>query len=164
MKKTMTKITLAIAGLALTCFWPVTTQAQEVHPDNYESKNTAVITPAPVKVDFQGKFSLPYQVRCGPHKLAPGQYTVVVKTVGENKMVTLQRDESDILELPVHNVSQSSVLGQSAMMVRHGPGPRLRTLEAVYMEKLNMVLYLDETGIANFLDKMFAGVKHLPIL
>jgi hypothetical protein len=164
MKKMMTGIAWMIAGLVLACFWPATTHAQaETTPEDYKSSNMAPITPAPsMKADFQGNFSLPFQVQCGGHKLAPGQYTLAVKTVGESKMVTIQRDGSDIV-LPVRRVSQASASGKSVVMVRHGPGPRTRTLEGLYVENLNMVLYLDESGHMNRLDKMFASVKRLPI-
>jgi len=166
MKNTMTKISWMIAGLVLACFWPATTHAQaETTPEDYKSSNMAPVAPAPsVKPDFQGNFSLPYQVQCHGHKLAPGQYTLMVKTVGENKMVTIQREGSDIVlqSRPVTPTSVSAS-GHNAVLVRHGPGPRTRTLEGVYMENLKMVLYLDESGHVNRLDKMFASLKRLPI-
>jgi hypothetical protein len=49
------------------------------------------------------------------------------------------------------------------MMLRHGPGPGTHTLEGVYIENLKLVLFLDETGHANPIDKVFASVKRIPI-
>jgi hypothetical protein len=37
------------------------------------------------------------------------------------------------------------------------------TLEGVYLENLKLVLFLDETGHTNSIDKMFAIVKRVPI-
>ena len=53
--------------------------------------------------------------------------------------------------------------GHSAVLVRHGQGPGSYTLEAVYVESLKLVLVLDESGHTQFLDKIFAGVKRVPI-
>jgi hypothetical protein len=165
MGRTMEKITFLIAGLVLACFWPASTHAQaEGSPDAYESKKAEPEHPAPsVKAEFQGNFSLPFQAQCGGHKLAPGKYTLMVKTVGESKMVTLQQDGNEIV-LPVHRTtSPASASGRSVVMLRHGPGPGSRTLEGLYLEKLNLELYLDESGHTKAMDKMFAGVKRVPI-
>jgi hypothetical protein len=166
MKKTVRGIKWMIVGLLLVCFWPATADAQaETSPDEFKSGNVAHITPAPpAKVEFQGSFSLPFRVQCHGNKLAPGKYMLVVKTVGEDKMVTLQREGSDIVlksrPIPPTSVSDE---GHSAVLVRHGPGPNSHTLEGVYLENLKLVLFLDESGHTRFLDKMFAGLKRLPI-
>jgi hypothetical protein len=164
-KRTMTKTMWIVAGLAIACFWPATTHAQaEVAPDDYKAENMMPATPAPpVKADFEGKFSLPFQVQCSRNKLAPGQYTLAVRTEGTGKIVTIHREGGDIV-LTARIVTQPSDSGQSALLVRHGPGPRTRTIEGLYLGNLNMTLYLDESGNANPLDKMFASVQRAPIL
>jgi hypothetical protein len=164
MKNAMMKTTWILAGLLLACFWPATTHAQsEIAPDYFESKDMAPVVPAqPAKVDFQGNFSLPYQVQCGGNKLTPGQYTLAVKTEGTRKIVMIHREGSDVV-LTARIVTKPSDSGQSVVLVRHGPGPRARTLEGLYLQNLNMTLYLDESGSANPLDKMFAGVQRVPI-
>jgi hypothetical protein len=48
-------------------------------------------------------------------------------------------------------------------MLGHGPGPGTHTLEGVYLENLKLVLFLDETGHTNPIDKVFASVKRVPI-
>jgi hypothetical protein len=84
MKKLLTKIAWMVAGLVLACFCSPTTHAQaDVTPDDYKRLNTVPITDPSVKVDFQGNFSLPNGVQCHGHKLAPGKYTLMVKTVGK---------------------------------------------------------------------------------
>lgn len=165
MKKTMSIIIWMIPGLLLLCFYPATAHAQaETAPDAYKSSNMESHTPVPAKVEFQGTFSLPFEVRCHDHKLAPGKYTLMVKTVGEDKMVTLQREGSDVVlkSRPIPPTSVSDV-GHSAVLVRHGPGPGSHTLEGVYVENLKLVLFLDESGHTKFMDKMFAGLKRVPI-
>jgi hypothetical protein len=161
---TTAKITLTFAGLLLAFLLPATTHAQsEIAPDEFKSENMVPITPAPpAKVDFEGKFSLPYQVQCSGSKLTPGEYTLAVKTAGTSKIVTIHREGSDIV-LTARIAANPSDSGQSVVLVRHGPGPRARTLEGVYLEKIKMMLYLDESGATNALDKMFASVQRVPI-
>ena len=165
MKKIIRKIAWMIGGLILACLWPATSHAQaETAPDAYKSSNMEPHIPAVAKVEFQGTFSLPFQAQCHGNKLAPGKYTLVVKTVGEDKMVTLQREGSDVVlksrPIPPTSVSDQ---GPSAVLVRHGPGPKSHTLEGVYVENLKLVLYLDDSGHTKFMDKMFAGLKRVPI-
>jgi hypothetical protein len=165
MNKKMARITRLLAGLLLACFLPLATHAQaETGAQEHATSNTAPMATPPSKTDFEGHFSLPFQVQCHGHKLAPGQYTLMVKTVGDDKMVTLQREGSDVV-LQSRPVPPTSVPdeGHSAVLVRHGPGPSGHTLEGVYVENLKLVLFLDESGHARFLDKMFAGLKRLPI-
>jgi hypothetical protein len=165
MKNLLTKTAWMAAGLVLACFCSATTHAQAtIAPDNYPRLNTVSITPEIVKVDFQGNFSLPNEVQCHGHKLAPGKYTLMVKTIGTEKMVTLQREGSDVV-LHSRPVTPTSVSdhGHSAVLVRHGPGPGTHTLEGVYVEVLKLVLFLDESGHTKPLDKMFASVIRVPI-
>lgn len=164
MNKMIAQSAWIMVGLLLLCCWPATARAQAEHsPDNYGVSNAApVASNAPAKTDFQGTFSLENEVQCAGHKLTAGKYTIVVKTVGENKMVTIQREGNDIV-LTVRKAIPPSDSGHSAVLVRHGPGPSGHTLEAVYIESLKLVLFLDESGCTKQMDKMFAGVKRTPI-
>jgi glucose/arabinose dehydrogenase len=161
-KRTITISTIAI--LALLLLSPAAARAQAEHaPDNYGVSNAAPMTSnSPAKTDFQGSFSLDKEAQCAGHKLAAGKYTIQVKTVGENKMVTLQRDGKDIV-LTVRKATPPTDSGHSAVLVRHGPGPGGHTVEAVYVESLNLVFILDESGCTKQADKMFAGIKRTPI-
>jgi hypothetical protein len=163
---TMTKfmwvvLLVVVAGLA-----PAVTQAQaETSPDEYRDGGMATIIPeSAVKPDFEGKFTMPYEVWCHGNRLVPGEYKVMVKTVGAEKMVTLQREGSNVV-LHSHPVAPTSVsdVGHSAVMLRHGPGPSSHTLEGVYVESLKLVLYLDDSGHTKPFDKVFASVTRLPI-
>lgn len=166
MKRKMMRITWVMLALAIACFLPVTTHGQaETGADDFKTNNAvpALANSAP-KAEFQGHFSLKFQVQCHGNKLAPGEYTLMVKTVGEDKMVTFQREGSDIV-LKSRPIAPTSVSdqGHSAVLVRHGPGPGGHTLEGVYLENLKLVLFLDESGHTRFMDKMFAGLKRVPI-
>jgi len=165
MKKSWAKMSWMIAGLLVAGFFPALTHAQaETGAQEHESKNMAPMTAPATKTDFQGKFSLRYQVQCHGHKMMPGEYTLLVKTVGEDKMVTFQREGSDVV-VKSHPVPPTSAPneGHSAVLVRHGPGPKTHTLEGVYVEDLKLVLVLDEAGKSAPLDKIFAGVNRIPI-
>jgi len=165
MNNAWTKISLSIAALLLASFWPAPARAQaETAPEDYnKAANMAPVTASNVKPDFKGSFDLPNQVQCHGHKLAPGKYILLVKTVGESKMLTLRHEGGTEVVVQVKNASPSSAPGQSAVMVRHGPGPSSWTLEGIYVENLNMVFTIDESGHSRGLDKMFASVKRLPI-
>jgi hypothetical protein len=161
----MRQISRLIPVLILAAFFPVISHAQaETGAQDHETHNMAAMVHTPATTEFEGHVSLPYQVQCHGHKLAAGDYKLLVKTVGEDKMVTLQREGSDVVlrSRPVPPTSVSDH-GPSAMMLRHGPGPGTHTIEGVYIENLKLVLFLDETGHANPIDKVFASVKRIPI-
>jgi hypothetical protein len=152
---TLMKASMLTAALALACLLPSTARAQaEVAPDIYDIAAPQTIAAAqPVDAtaktqtaaDFDGKFSLPYQVNCSGTALAPGVYSLSVKSEGSNRVVTIHRDGEEV-NLPVREVSQRPALSSSALLLRRA-GPA-RTLEAVYVHKLNAVLYLDGTANA----------------
>src|ERR1700744_821534 len=159
------QISRLIPVLILAAFFPVISHAQaETGAQDHETHNMASMVHTPATTEFEGHVSLPYQVQCHGHKLAAGEYKLFVKTVGEDKMVTLQREGSDVVlkSRPVPPTSVSDH-GPSAMMLRHGPGPGTHTIEGVYIENLKLVLFLDETGQANPIDKVFASVNRIPI-
>ncbi|MGA8221071.1 MAG: hypothetical protein WB780_05395 [Candidatus Acidiferrales bacterium] len=165
MKNSFTKLSWMIAALMLAVFSPAVAHAQaETGAQEHPTTNMAPITAPVEKTDFKGQVSLPFQAQCHGHKIAPGEYTLTVKTVGEDKMVTLQREGSDVV-LKSRPITPTSVPdeGHSVLMVRHGPGPSSHTLEGVYVESLKVTLVLDESGKSGRLDKMFAGLKRIPI-
>jgi hypothetical protein len=164
MKILNTNSVLMIAALAAVSLWPATVHAQaETNPDTYHPSGTPPSASSPaVQKHFEGSFKLSQPAQCEGHKLEVGEYKLIVKTVGEGKMVTLEREGHDIV-LTVRRTAPASETGKTVVLVRHGPGPGSRTLEAVYCEVLNMMLYLDESGHEKRMDKMFAGVKRVPV-
>jgi hypothetical protein len=166
MNKRMTKITWTL-GLVFAALSPITTHAQaETAPDEYKADNMARVEALSAKTEFEGKFSLPYKVQCHMHTLKPGDYTVVVKTLEDGmKLVMFRREGSEVVveSKPIPPTPVPEQQGHSAVLVRHGQGPGRYTLEAVYVESLKLVLMLDESGHTQMLDKIFAGVKRVPI-
>jgi hypothetical protein len=170
MKATMRNAMLAMAGLALGCVWPATAHAQaEVAPDFYEITNAVAIdSPAMLAMatetpkaptEFQGNISLPYGVNCAGKKLAAGEYTLAVKTEGASKTVVLHKDGNDV-SLPVQKIEAGSAMGSSALLVRRGT--QARTLEAVYVQDMKAILYLNPAGKASLRGRMLAA-ERLPI-
>ena len=165
MKQSSRKLPWIILGLILASFVPAETHAQaETGAQDHPSSNTAAAVPVNAKTEFEGHFKLPFDMQCHGHKLVAGDYTLLVKTVGDEKMVTVQRAGSDVVlqSRPVPPTSAPNE-GHSAVLVRHGPGPGAHTLEGVYVESLKLVLFLDESGHEKPLDKMFASVMRVPI-
>jgi hypothetical protein len=167
MKKRIARIPWAILGLVFAVLFPFTTHAQaETSPDEYKADNMARVEALSAKTEFEGKFSLPYKVQCHMHTLKPGDYTVVVKTLEDGmKLVMFRREGSEVVveSKPIPPTPVPEQQGHSAILVRHGQGPGNYTLEAVYVESLKLVLMLDESGHTQMLDKIFAGVKRVPI-
>ena len=149
--KILVKASAFTAVLGLGCLLPGIAHAQaEVSPDFFELSNTAAATQMAANAsnaDFQGTFSLPYDVECSGHKLKSGQYTLALKSEGTNRTVTMHRGTED-MNIRVRRVLGNSTAGRSALLMRK-LGER-RMLEAVYVQKLNMLLYLDEGAERNW--------------
>ncbi len=91
------------------------------------------------KADFQGKFSLPYRVRCSGKNLKPGEYQLSVKSDGKNRVIAIHGRGAN-LNIQARVVPVNRAESQSAVLVRKsGQG---RSLEGVYVEALNTMLYL----------------------
>ena len=169
MKGMWTKGMLTVAGLAVVCFWPATTQAQaDVSPDFYPIENAAPIAQPQATLaaqtqqapaEFQGKISLPFQVQCGEKKLAAGQYTVAVKTEGAKKTVVLHKDGNEV-KLAVRQTAPASKTGKSALLVQSAGNKRM--LQAVYVASMNAILYVGTDWTTNPLDGM-QPAEPLPI-
>ena len=99
MKNKMTKITWTTLALVFAVLFPITTHAQaETAPDEIKADNMARIEALSAKTDFEGHFSLPYKAQCHLHKLEPGDYTVVVKTLEDGmKLVMFRREGSEVV-------------------------------------------------------------------
>jgi hypothetical protein len=140
-----------IAALGLACLLPGTAHAQfEPAPDFFELSTTAPPAAQPTQIaanasmgDFHGTFSLPYDVECSGHNLKSGQYTLSVKSDGTNRMVTMLGGTQE-MNIRVRRVLANSRAGRSALVMRKSGDRRL--LEAVYVQKLNLLLYLDESA------------------
>jgi hypothetical protein len=147
---TVVKGSIFAAALGIACLLPVTTHAQaDVSPDVYEVANTETIaaehallaaanTAKPA--DFQGRFALPYEVRCKGKSLKSGQYAVSVKSEGTGRVVTITRN-GETMNIRAQELAGNSTANHSSVLVRKSHEGRL--LEAVYVRQLNVLLYLD---------------------
>ena len=151
---TAVKSSVFAAALGLACLLPVTAHAQEeVSPDVYEMANTDVTVAQqallasnnPKQTNFQGRFALPYEVRCKGKSLKAGQYSVSVKSEGTARVVTLAHN-GETMNIRAQELAGNRPAGRSAMMVRKSPNGRM--LEAVYVRQLNILLFLDINAAA----------------
>jgi len=148
---TIVKASVLAAVLGFACLFPARVYAQvdaQPDPDLYEGPNTEAIAAHAVptaaataaKADFAGKFSLPYNVKCGGKSLRPGEYAISVKSEGTNRVVNIHGSNANV-NIPVRVVPANQGASRSAVLVRtSGEGHKL---EAVYVEGLNATLYLD---------------------
>ena len=148
---TIVKASVLTAILGFACLLPARVYAQvdaQPDPDLYEGPNTDAIAAHAVatasakaaKADFAGKFSLPYNVKCGGKNLKPGQYAISVKSDGTNRVLTIRGSNAN-MNIPVRVVSANPGASRSAVLVR--TSGEERKLEAVYLGGLNATLYLE---------------------
>jgi hypothetical protein len=150
---TVLKSSVFAAALGLACLLPVTAHAQaDVSPDVYEMANTDVtvaqqarLTSNTNQANFQGRFALPYEVRCKGKSLKAGRYSVSVKSEGTTRVVTLAHN-GETMNIRAQELAGNRAAGRSAMMVRKSPNGRM--LEAVYVRQLNVLLFLDTNAAA----------------
>jgi hypothetical protein len=152
---TVVKTSVFAATLGLACLLPATAQAQaDVSPDIYELANTET-TAATQQVqvanntakpaDFQGRFALPYEVRCKGKNLKSGQYSLSVKSEGTSRVVTIARN-GETMNIRTQELAGNPAASHSALFVRRSHDGRL--LEAIYVRQLNVLLYLDTNAAA----------------
>lgn len=134
----------------------------EISPDFYELTNTETMAVQPVQLsataakdDFHGMFSLPYDVKCSGKSLKSGKYLLSVKSDGRNRIVTIHR-RGEVMKIRVREIPGNPAASRSALLVRNsGEG---RILEAVYVQQLNALLYLDTNESA-----IHGRMERLPI-
>jgi|HubBroStandDraft_4_1064222.scaffolds.fasta_scaffold280578_1 hypothetical protein len=154
-RMTVVKSSVFAAVLGLACLLPATTHAQaDVSPDVYEVVNTeTIVAEQQVQVaahttkpaDFQGRFALPYEVRCKGKSLKSGQYLLSVKSEGTGRVVTIVRN-GETLNIRAQELTGNPAASRSTVLVRKLHDGRL--LEAVYVRQLNVLLYLDTNAAA----------------
>ena len=85
------------AALALALGGPGAYAQQEIDPDHFDSPNTQPV-PQPRAADrkvkgagYHGTFSLPYTALCSGKKLAPGKYSISLRSQGNVGQATLNQ-------------------------------------------------------------------------
>ena len=156
------KASMLTAALGFACLLPANAHAQaEVAPDHFELSNTEAIAAPPVQVavakeakaDFEGDFSLPYNMLCSGKNLKAGQYLLSVKSEGTTRVVTIHGSGENV-NMQVRLVPANRAARQSALLVRKSVEGR--SLEGVYVEGLNAMLYLKT-------NRGLGGMERLPI-
>jgi hypothetical protein len=146
---TAVKTSMITVALGFACLLPATARAQsDVSPDEFAFSGAETTAAQPVhvasaklaKADFQGKVSLPYNVKCGSTNLKAGQYSLSVKSEEGARVVTINGSGENV-NIHVREVLTNRWASQSALLV--GKSSEGRRLEAVYVEGLNAMLYPD---------------------
>jgi hypothetical protein len=146
---TAVKTSMITVTLAFACLLPATARAQsDMSPDEFPFSATETTAAQPVhaasakltKGDFEGKVSLPYEVKCGGKNLKAGQYLLSVKSEQGSRVVTIKGSGENV-NIHMREVSTNRRASQSALLVRKSSEGR--RLEAVYVEGLNAMLYPD---------------------
>lgn len=130
-----------LAGwLMLACVFAETCRAAAQAQTQAQAASSESAAERRAKTVFSGQIAIPYEVECGGLKLAAGQYAIAVTRQGKTQMVVFSRAGYSV-QVPAKTVFPSERRGGSIVMVRrHGVE---RRIEAVHVEKLRLVLYLD---------------------
>ncbi len=166
------KVSVFAAALGFAALVPATARAQsDVMPDSFafSAEQAAIAQPADAKLakaDFEGKVSLPYDVKCEGKNLKAGHYSLSVKSDGITHVVTLHGSGEDVrlhvrelANVPANaraNQPSNEATSQSALLV--GKSSEGRKVEAVYVKELNRTLYLNASS-----QESHAHIERLPI-
>ena len=113
----------------------------EIDPDHFDSPNTEPFRPPKPNADsrvaetrYEGRFALPYSVVCSGNRLAPGRYTISLRSDG--------RVGHAILNLKGHAVGIAGLVYRQAhkqnVLIVEDKG-KIRTLSAIQIAELDFV-------------------------
>ena len=124
----------AVLAFSVALGGPSVYAQQEIDPDHFDSANTESM-PQPKTVDskvraiwFHGTFSLPYGVLCKGKKLAPGKYSISLRSDGKVGQVTFNQKGQSI---EIAGVIQTEVPKQRAEAIVVENNKNGRTLSLV---------------------------------
>ena len=143
---TAVKASMVTLALGVAFMLPATARAQsDMSPDEFafSAPQTTAAQPAATqiaKADFEGKISLPYNVKCGGKNLKAGKYLLSVKSEEGARVVTINGSGENV-NIHMREVLTNRWASQSALLV--GKSSEGRRLEGVYVEGLNAMLYPD---------------------
>jgi hypothetical protein len=164
----MVRASTVLVGLGLTAFLAAPCRAQqEVAPDIYEA---GPVQPAQLQQalarqhkaqaqEFRGNFTLLHQVQCAGKVLAPGNYSLSLDSKGSNRRITL-RGKSAVMKIRPRAVAEHAAVDQSTLLLRRTG--ELRRLNAIYLEQLGLVLYL-EPDVTQDMARNPEGAERVPI-
>jgi hypothetical protein len=142
--KALSMIRLFAGLMALSVLGGRPARAQsEIDPDHFESPNLEPFGKAnsnanseAMKVRYEGKFSLPYEVHCNGRRLPPGRYSVSVRSDGEVGQATLNQKDKTI-GIPGIVQKQTHKRGSEALIVELRG--KVRRLSAIQVAELDLV-------------------------
>jgi len=130
------------AALALALGGPGANAQQEIDPDHFDSPNTAPI-PQPRTADrrvtrtrYDRTFSLPYSVLCNGKKLAPGKYSISLRSEGNVGQATLNQ-KGHTIDIPAAVRKETSNQRGEVVVVENNKNER--TLSVVRVTGLDFV-------------------------
>ena len=128
--------------LVLITLKPVACRAQaEVDPDHYNATGIDPITlPRNPTRDFQGSFTLPFDVRCAGLTLSPGAYSFSIHVVEKGDALALITKGGGA-QIQARMKLQSRTGGPNALLIEGRD--RERRLKAISLEKPGIMLYLE---------------------
>lgn len=156
---------MVVVGLGLAAMFPVTCKAQaEVAPDFYEAADMQPIDQHPMQAaatekkspELQGKVTLAHAVQCPEARLAPGEYAVSVDVNGTDRPITLSRN-GEVTRIHARTALHVDTPSPSALLIEKSW--RGRKLEGVYVDKLNLILYVNSEGKR----ALFGRTERVPI-
>ena len=139
---------LVLAGFA--ALWIPGVYAQsEVNPDHFDSPNTERFrqpnTKEPVaavteQVRFNGKFTLPYSLRCAGKRLPPGRYTISLRSDGKTGQAKLTQKDQTLEIAGVVRPPVDTHRGNIVLVECNGKAHRLA---AIHLEEMELVFAAD---------------------
>jgi hypothetical protein len=122
---------------------PAVRAQADTNPDHFEASNREPFDKAKkadgesTAIRYDGKVILPYAVQCNGKKLAPGRYSVSLRSDGKTFQATLkQKDQATEIVGVVHKQEYKS--GGNVLLVEFKG--KMRELSAIQLAELNMVL------------------------
>jgi len=132
----------AVVAFVLFLFAAPVRAQSEIDPDHFDSPNTAPLESAPKSVvsesgpaRYEGTFRLPYAVECSGKRLAPGDYTVWLRTSTNEGRIILRHSGHTVIVFAGELHAQNHTEGYGTLLVRiRGNTRTLRTIQMAKME------------------------------
>jgi hypothetical protein len=132
----------AVVAFTLFLFAAPLRAQSEIDPDHFDSPNTEALESTPksiaseaAPVGYEGTLRLPYAVECSGKRLAPGNYTLWLRTTAKEGRVTLRQSGHTVIVFAGELHAQNRAKGYGTLLVRiRGNTRTLRTIQMAKME------------------------------
>ena len=146
---------------------PCVSAQSEIDPDHFESPNTEPFSLSKPNADsqvaemrYEGRFALPYSVLYSGNKLAPGKYTISLRSDGKVGQATLSLRGQTVAIAGV--VQRHSHKRNSNTLIVEAKG-KIRTLSAIQVAEFDFVFdtYRQTDSLSNSKPRHF---EKLPLI